>query len=252
MSSRIGAYIVSGAGSGIGRAIAEEILRQGHHVFGLGRDPKKLEAVARAAGTAAFSFSSVDLSRAAETSQLSQQVQRWLAHAGLPLLGLVNNAGVFDRISFLESSDAIWQRQFENNMMSAVRLARDFHKDLKAGAPSSILNIASTLGLRPVAGVSAYSAIKAAMVNWTQSLAIEWAAEGIRVNCICPGIVDTPIHPFHAKAADHEDKAKMHSLQPLGRLGRPEDIAKTAWFLLSENSNWTTGAVLSVDGGIHL
>jgi NAD(P)-dependent dehydrogenase (short-subunit alcohol dehydrogenase family) len=250
--SRTGAFIVSGAGSGIGQAIATKIIENGHRVFGLGRDPRKLEQTARRLGAQNFSSSSVDLASGEETSRVTQEIHRWLQANSLPLLGVVNNAGVFDRVSFIDSSDAVWYRQFENNLLSAVRLTRDFYRDLKAGAPSSVLNISSTLGLRPVGATSAYSAIKAAMINWTEALALEWAVDGIRVNGLAPGIVDTPIHAFHGQSDDSEARKQVHGMQPLGVMGQPQDVAEAAWFLLSEKSRWTTGSVLSVDGGIHL
>jgi NAD(P)-dependent dehydrogenase (short-subunit alcohol dehydrogenase family) len=160
----------------------------------------------------------------------------------LKLGGLVNNAGIIERISFAESGDDVWERQFNANLYSAVGLTRGLYSELKLNKGSSVLKVSSTLGLRPIANTVAYSASKAAMVNWTQGLAIEWAADQIRVNCLCPGLVDTPIH-----AARPPD-----DVQPLGRLGQPDDVAKAAWFLLSPDSSWTTGAVLRVDGGISL
>ncbi|MGE0526877.1 MAG: SDR family NAD(P)-dependent oxidoreductase [Bdellovibrionales bacterium] len=250
--SRKGAFIVSGAGSGIGRSIASKIAREGHHVFGVGRDPRKLEATARELGPESFSFSSIDLARADDGSRLVQSVRRWLVENNLPLLGVVNNAGVFDRLPFLSTSDSLWEKHFQNNLLSAVRLSRDFFEQLKSAAPSAVLNISSTLGVRPVAGTAAYSATKAAMVNWTQCLALEWAPYGIRVNCICPGIVDTPIHGFHQHDDTTAERSAAHALHPLGRMGTVEDIAEAAWFFLSDKSSWTTGAILPVDGGISL
>jgi NAD(P)-dependent dehydrogenase (short-subunit alcohol dehydrogenase family) len=252
--SRTGAFIVSGAGSGIGRAVAAHILARGHHVFGLGRDPGKLADSGRRFGAdgARFSFAAADLSLADGSARAVGDIRAWLTRKDLLLLGLVNNAGVFDRVDFLHSPDELWRRHFDNNLLAAVRLTRELHAELKTAAPSSVLNISSTLGLRPVALTSAYSAIKAAMINWTQSLALEWAPDSIRCNCVCPGLVDTPIHTFHAQADSDPARARAHAAQPLGHLGTPEDIARAAWFLLSEDSNWTTGAVLTVDGGINL
>ena len=248
--SQTGTYIVSGAGSGIGQAIATKIVAQGHQVFGLGRDPLKLAATAKALGER-FSFVAGDLSSTDDTARVVLAIRECLA--GAPLRGLVNNAGVFDRVSFNNSPDALWRRQFENNVLSAVRLTREFFNELHLGAPSSVLNISSTLGLRPVASTSAYAAMKAALVNWTKTLALEWAPFGIRANCLCPGLVDTPIHAFHRESdASSVARQQAHAAQPLGRLGTPQEIAASAWFLLSPESAWTTGAVMSVDGGISL
>lgn len=245
------AFIVSGAGSGIGQAIAKKIIAQGHQVFGLGRDSKKLESTAKQLGTK-FNFASVDLANPNETSRMNAEIRKWLSNNRLSLTGVVNNAGVVDRGPFDSTSDVIWERQFQNNLLSAVRLTRDFFPELKTSAPSSVLNISSNLGLRPIPNTAAYSAIKAAMVNWSQSLAMEWAPLKIRVNCLCPGLVDTPIHPFFGDDESSEQRQMAHQLAPLGRMGTSDDIAEAAWFLLSEASAWTTGSVMSVDGGMGL
>jgi NAD(P)-dependent dehydrogenase (short-subunit alcohol dehydrogenase family) len=252
MSPREGAFIVTGASSGIGQAIAYKLCGLGHSVFGLGRDPEKLERVAIRMPHGKFTRHAADLADPKATHQAVVSARAWLESSRLPLFGLVNCAGVFDRIPFHLTSDTIWERHFHNNLMSAVRLTRELYPDLKRGSPSSVLNISSTLGTRPVAETSAYSALKAAMNNWTQTLALEWAPDGIRANVLSPGLVDTPIHGFHRAAADDPDRARAEAAQPLGRMGRPEDIAETAVFLLSPSSSWTTGSIVTVDGGISL
>lgn len=130
-------------------------------------------------------------------------------------------------------------RYYEPNDMYLLKQSVQFE------GQGSIVNVSSTLGVRPTAGTGAYSAMKAAQINWAQSLALEGAQHGIRVNCVAAGIVDTPIHP---PGMIHQ----MHSAQPLGRVGRPEEIAQSIYFLATEQSAWTTGSVLHVDGGINL
>lgn len=249
--SKPAAYVVTGAGSGIGQALSQTIARHGHQVFGIGRSAEKL---ARTADLADGHFIAIaaDLAEPESTATAVQAIHSKLETLGMELKGLVNNAGVYDFLSFANSGDEIWERQFQNNLMSAVRLTRALHTKLANGAPSSVLNISSTLGLKPIANTSAYSAMKAAMVNWTLALAGEWAASKIRVNCICPGLVDTPIHSFHGKPEAEQARVAAHGMQPLGRMGRPEDIAAAAWFLLSDESSWTTGTVMNLDGGISL
>lgn len=247
--SRLGAFVITGAGSGIGLAIAGKIIEQGHKAFAIGRTAHKLEEANRLYPR--LKTCTADLSSATDTERAGQELTRWLAQENLPLLGLVNNAGIFERVSFAGSGDDLWLRSFDNNLLSAVRLSRHLLPWLKKAAPSSILNISSTLGLRPIANTSAYSAMKSAMINWTQSLALELASEQIRVNCICPGIVDTPMHAFPTDPADPLRQRADRS-QPLGHIGQAVDIAEAAWFLLSEKSRWTTGSVLNVDGGINL
>ena len=250
--SRIGAYVVTGSGSGIGQSIARKLVGQGHSVFGIGRDKAKLQRTVESLPAGRFVFASANLMDSRATAEALMEFRQWLGTKNLPLLGIVNNAGVFDRVAFAQTSDAVWERQFQSNLLSAVRLTRELYPDLKKSSPSSVLNISSTLGLRSIADTSAYSAIKAAMVNWTKTLAIEWAKDGIRANCICPGIVDTPIHDFHSSKEDDKVRLAAHAMQPLGRMGVPADIADAAWFLMSPSSSWTTGTVLSIDGGISL
>ena len=125
---------------------------------------------------------------------------------------------------------------------------------MKTGNNNSIVNVSSTLGLKPTADTSAYSASKAAMNNWTQSLALALGSKKIRANCVCPGLVDTPIHSFHSLSIPEKEKTlqKLSPMQPLGRVGKSEEIAQSIYFLASEESAWTTGAILSVDGGINI
>lgn len=148
----------------------------------------------------------------------------------------------------------MWLRQFEVNLMGPVRIARALFPYFKEHGGGSIVNVASTLGMRPTGPTSAYSASKAAMINWTQSLALEGGPAKIRANCVCPGIVDTPIHSFHSlqNLQKEQTLAQLNPLQPLGRIGQPEDVAKAVYFLGSDLSSWTTGSILAVDGGINL
>lgn len=246
------AYLVSGSGSGIGLAISQLLVQQGHWVFGLGRDATKLKSAAETMTPGQFSYAAFDLATPKAAGEVAVSVNHWLEQENLQLNGVINNAGIFDRAAFHLTTDAIWERQFQNNLMSAVRLTREFYPILKNQSGSSVLNISSTLGHRPILNTSAYSALKAAMINWTKALALEWAPDHIRVNCICPGIVDTPIHDFHYKTQDDPARIQAHAAQPLGRMGQPSDIATAAAFLLSSDSSWTTGSVLTIDGGIGL
>ena len=242
-------FIITGAGGGIGRAIAARMIAQNAHVFALARDPDKLRDAQAEFGADRFGFALADLSQADQVDAGVAAARAW--GRGRSLRGLVNNAAVFERTSFNDTNDEAWTRYFTHNLMSAVRLSRALYPDLRAAKGASVLNISSTLGLRPIQGAVAYSAFKAALNNLTTGLALEWATDQIRVNCICPGIVDTPIHPFHGRA-DDPDRAGAAAQHPLGRLGLPDDVAAAAAFLLSNDSSWTTGATLTVDGGIVL
>jgi len=244
------AVLVTGASSGIGAATAIAFSRQGYFVYLMGRNKERLQEVAIQCRGGA-SIMSCDLT---DTTAVNKRLDEILSTKIHRIETLVNNAGIFERHTTEEGSDEIWRRQFEVNLLAPIHITRAFFPYFKNQGGGNIVNVSSTLGLKPQGPTSAYSAVKAAMINWTSSLALEGGAFGIRANCVCPGLVDTPIHHFHSLQGDAKEQAleKMKSLQPLGRIGTPEDVAKAIYFLGSEQASWVTGSVLSVDGGINL
>lgn len=242
--------VITGAGSGIGEACARLFSSRGWTVALIGRQKSKLDKIAAELDQALVLPCDVG-----QADQVKKAAQAVLSHPGVRVEALINNAGVFDRHLFMESSDAFWLEQFQINLMGSVRWAQALWPRFVEQKRGAIVNVSSTLGLRPTAETGTYSAVKAAMINWSQSLALEGGPLGIRVNCVCPGLVDTPIHSFHLQAgAEKENSLKsLAGLQPLQRVGKPEEIARSIHFLADpEQSSWTTGAVLSVDGGINL
>lgn len=242
------AALITGAGTGIGAATAQALARDGYRVFLLGRRREMLEKTAD--GIPGAEIAPCDLAQASEVEALASR----LLDLPVDWRVLVNNAGVFERAGTPQGTDELWSRQFEINLLGPVRLVRAFWPRFTRQMGGSIVNVSSTLGLNPTADTAAYAAVKAGMVSWTKSLALEGGPHGIRVNCVCPGLVDTPIHSFHFLHGEEKESSlkKMASLQPLGRVGRPEEIAESIAFLAGERSSWTTGAILSVDGGINL
>lgn len=240
--------LITGGGTGIGRAIAEKFLKNGYRVVLIGRRAQPLQEMARRLPEDVLA-APCDITKPDDVRKIFAFLKSDETF-GLSLKVLVNNAGIFERKSFQESDDVFWSKMFETNLLGSVRITRACLPLLKPNK-GVIVNVSSTLGMRPSAETTAYSALKAAMNNWTQGLALETAPFGVRVNCVCPGIVDTPIHGFHESS--EEDKLKsLGSLQPLGRIGKPDDIAHAVWALTGPGSEWTTGAVLAVDGGISL
>ena len=233
------AVIITGAGSGIGRATALQFARNNYHVFLLGRDSRKLRITHLECGDAT-SFS-CDLTQYSEIENVVKQIQS----TNKTVECLVNCAGTFTYNTFENTTDDDWMNQFQIHVLGTVRLTKLLWPSFVKNKRGSIINVSSTLGVRPTAGTSAYSAMKSAQVSLTQTLALEGSPHGIRVNCVAPGIVDTPIHP---PGSIHQ----MQNAQPLGRVGKPDEIAQSIFFLATENSAWTTGAVLHVDGGINL
>lgn len=244
------AVLVTGASSGIGAATAIEFSKNGYFAYLMGRDKERLQEVALKCRSGA-SIVSCDLTDEAALNKRLSEVLGAKIHR---VECVVNNAGIYENNSTESGSDDLWRKQFEVNMLGPIRIVRAFFPYFKEMGGGSIVNISSTLALRPQGPNLAYSSVKAALVNWTSSLALEGGPLNIRANCICPGLVDTPIHSFHSlpEAQKKEALGKMSGLQPLGRIGTPEDVARAAYFLGSDLSSWTTGAVLAVDGGINL
>ena len=162
---------------------------------------------------------------------------------------LVNNAGIFPKIKQLhEISELEWNKVLDVNLNGPFRFAK-FSIPYLQKTSGTIINVSSDAGLKAYEGFNAdaYSASKAALVVLTKCWALEYAKNNIRVNCVCPGVVDTEMtKPFLKTEKDREFMDNDH---PIGRIGQPDEIAKSILFLTSEDSSWTTGAILAVDGG---
>ena len=244
------AALITGASSGIGRAAALEFSKNGYFVFLMGRNKDRLTETATLCRHGAAVLSCDLKDKAAVNKRIGEALNSQTHRVEV----LVNNAGIFHSHDVEGGTDEIWTEEFEVNLLGPVRLARALVPYFKTHGGGSIVNVSSTLGLRPTPNTVSYSAIKAALVNFTQSLAQECGSAKIRVNCVCPGLVDTPIHAFHSMDATKKAEIvdSMKNLQPLGRIGTVEDISRAIYFLGSDQSSWTTGAILSVDGGINL
>lgn len=243
------AAIITGAGSGIGEATAKLFAQNDYHVFLLGR---KKDALAKTAAACPFhTVIPCDLTNPKDVDAATSQI---LSAKNLALEVLIQNAGIFARHSFADGSEDLWRQQFETNLFAPVRFTRALWPHFVKNQKGSIVMVSSTLGIKPAGGTSAYSASKAALNSLTQTLALEGGPHNIRVNCVAPGIVDTPIHDFHAMESSKKQTAieGLNPLQPIGRIGSPQEIASAIYFLATEQSSWTTGSIFSVDGGIHL
>ena len=238
--------IITGAGSGIGRACAIALAREGAQVALAGRRAERLAEVAREIGERAFAVP-CDVSRQEDIDRvIDQTVARF---GGINVL--LNNAGVLHVGNAEQISEEQWDHTFNVNVRAVWLLSRAVLAHLRKAGGGSILNIASTLGVVGARNRAAYAASKGAVVLLTKSMAIDHGHENIRVNAICPSFVETELTAaVIGKAADpaavRRDRTAAH---PIGRLGRPEDIAGMAVYLASDESSWVTGAVLPVDGG---
>lgn len=243
--------LITGGGSGIGAATAKKFLSEGWRVILVGRNRDRLLSVSHEIQEN-VSIRVCDISDADQTQKLARELLDSSSpeKLGQNLKALIHNAGIYERSSLSESTDKHWEKMFAINFFGPVRLTRDLMPLLES-TKGVVINVSSTLGLRPIPETGAYSASKAAMISWTQTLALEFAKSGVRANAICPGIIDTPIHPFHNQS-ESEKLQTLGSLQPLGRIGRPEDVAHAIWSLCAPGSEWITGTTLTVDGGINL
>ena len=162
---------------------------------------------------------------------------------------LVNNAGIFPKIKRLhEISEFEWNNVLDVNLSGPFRFTK-FAIPYLQKTLGTIINVSSDAGLKAYEGfyADAYSASKAALIVLTKCWALEYAKDKIRVNCICPGVVDTDMTKPFLKT--EKDREFMNNEHPIGRMGQPEEVAKSILFLASKDSSWTTGAILAVDGG---
>jgi NAD(P)-dependent dehydrogenase (short-subunit alcohol dehydrogenase family) len=238
--------IVTGAGSGIGRACALAFAREGAKVALVGRTRAKLEQVAGEIGDTAF-VCPADISKGVD---VERAVNRSVAHFG-GLHILLNNAGTLIAGTATTLTEAEWNATFDTNVKAVWLLSRNSLPHLRAAGGGSIINISSAVGLVGARNRLAYSASKGAVTLMSKSMALDHATDNVRVNCICPGIVETEmVAEFITKAPDPEAARKQRlGLHPMGRFGKPEDVAHAAVYLASDESAWVTGATFSVDGG---
>ena len=236
--------IVTGANTGIGRAIAVGLARAGADLVGVGRSAMT-ETAAEVAGCGrTFVSIAADLS---ESGVADRVLAEALAAGATPDI-LVNNAGIIRRADALDFSEEDWDAVIDTNLKSVFFLCQAFAKAaLAADRPAKIVNIASLLSFQGGIRVPSYTASKSGLAGLTKLLANEWAARGINVNAIAPGYVET--NNTEALRADAERSADILKRIPAGRWASPDDMAGAAVFLASPASNYVHGAILPVDGG---
>lgn len=242
--------LITGGGTGIGRAISLRLASDGYDLLITGRRKQPLEHTARAANQPE--------DRAAVTADLSDPsshthiVGTCMERYGRLDL-LINNAGLYANGGPEDTTFDAWRQMMTVNLDAVFKLGQAAIPHLRQSNQPGIINISTTLAYQTVRNALAYSVSKAAMLHLSKLWALELASDRIRVNCICPGVVDTPI--FSTVMPESEIKvrlAEMASAHPLGRVGQPDDVAGMVSFLASEEAGWITGGVFAVDGGISL
>ncbi len=242
--------LVTGAGSGIGRHTAQRFAAEGAAVIAADLNGDSAEETAGLIVAAGHRASAVqaDVTKA---DQVATMLERAVAELG-GLDTVINNAGVtiVGAAHNLEERD--WDTELEVNLKSVYLVSKAAWPHLEAGGGGSIASTASIAGLRAIPDDAAYCASKAGVIMLTKCMALDGAAAGIRVNCVCPGFIQTPmIDGYFADQPDPEAaRAGAVELHPLGRLGDPLDIADGFVYLASDEARWVTGTELVIDGGL--
>jgi NAD(P)-dependent dehydrogenase (short-subunit alcohol dehydrogenase family) len=236
--------LVTGAGRGIGRAIALDLARNGAAVAAVGRDSNRLESLVselRESGARAYAVRA-DLTK---RDEIDAAVAGAVEAFG-SLDAVVNNAGVSTERGLDEESPAGWDETLAVNLTAPFLIARCAAEALRA-VGGCIVNVGSVLGVAASRNATAYCAAKAGLHHLTRQLALELAPDGVRVNCVAPGYIATDMYEL---GHDRAEKERLAALHPLGRVGLPEEVARCVTFLVSDASSFVTGACLAVDGGL--
>ena len=239
---------ITGGGSGIGRETAMRCAEEGADVVVADVDREAVEETTDAIGEAGGKASSYELD-VRDADALAEAIDTTAEEGGIDVL--VNNAGISHPRSDMEDVDIeVRDRVIDINTKGVWNGCRAAIPHLKDQGSGAIVNTASLAGLIGMPGGAAYSLSKGAVVNFTRAIAAELGSHGVRANAVCPGVVETPLVTDDRDPEEWPDlRDRMAEAYPLGRLGRPEDVANAVRFLASEEAAWITGHALVVDGG---
>ena len=243
--------MITGGSAGIGLAIAREFLELGAHTALVARDRKRLEwtvnELAEGYPDCEVYGLAMDLSYPEELGE----VPAWVADRWDGLDVLVNNVGTNIRKRALDFDLGEYQSLMDANLTSCFELSRLCHALLREGDEPAVVNISSVAGLTHMRTGAPYAMSKAGIIQLTRNLACEWAPDGIRVNCLAPWYIETPMTEDQRPFTDADLRSRVERSLPLRRMGQPIDIANMVLFLASDESAYCTGQAFTVDGGVH-
>ncbi|MEA2598556.1 MAG: hypothetical protein QOF01_5025 [Thermomicrobiales bacterium] len=247
--------LITGAGRGIGRAIAELFAREGARVALISRTASEIEETAAAitaAGGQALSIPA-DISRPSDVEAFTSQVAKELG--GIDIL--VNNAGIYEPVSLVETPFETWNRVMQVNLYGAIHCSREIGRLMvRQGRGGAIVNVSSIHGVRGVPDSTSYDVAKGGLNQLTRSLAVELAPHTIRVNAVAPGFINTAMAVVDGQSEHESDDFKTNYVArrkiPLARPAAPSEVAAAVLFLASDDASYITGHILAVDGGLSV
>ncbi len=233
--------LVTGASSGIGRAIAKKFVENGAFVLGIARSEEKLKALKEELGDS-FDYRVADVSDHGRAKEIVDELVKEKGRIDI----LVNNAGITQDTLILRMDEGKWDRVININLKGAFNYSRHAASHMARQRSGVIINISSIVGIYGNAAQVNYAASKAGLIGLTKSLAKELGKRGIRVVAIAPGFIETPM----TENLPQKIKDAVLEMTPLGRFGKPEEVANVALFLASDMASFITGAVIEVSGGL--
>ena len=242
--------VITGGGTGIGQAIALAFAREGAQVVVAGRRKEKLDEtlhLLQQAGCSALALE-CDVTKATDTQRVVKSAEGAFGKVNV----LVNNAGALSVSTVENITEEDWDRVMATNVKGPFLMSRAALPAMRRAGGGSIINVGSVLGIVAIRDRAAYCASKGGVSMLTKAMALDHAQDNIRVNCVCPSIVESDMtrNLFAETEAGQQARESRLASIPLGRFGKPADIAGLAVFLASEESSWMTGTVIPVDGGV--